>query len=259
MKLSGAEAAGIANPVNPLLEPAQIADILRAAGTKVLVCASPGLSAEVWDKVQRIRADLPQLTAVVTVGPGTPDLPGVFAYADLAAAQPADSLRSGRTIGADETAAYFHTGGTTGMPKLVRHTHRNQVYQAWVIGLMLPTDAVLFGLPLFHVGGALTQGLGNLAIGATLVILSPAGWRNPNAVRNAWRLVERFRPRLFGGVPTVLAAALAVPTEGADTSSIRVCSGGGSAIPVAVADRYQSQFGAPVLEVYGMPPRASTP
>ncbi|MBC5765230.1 acyl-CoA synthetase [Ramlibacter albus] len=255
--LFGAEAAGVANPVNPLLEPAQIADILRAAGTKVLVCASPQLSAEIWDKVQRVRAEVTRLTAVVTVGPGTPDVPGVFSYAELAAAQQGDSLASGRTIRAEDTAAYFHTGGTTGMPKLVRHTHRNQVYQAWVIGLMIPTPTVLFGLPLFHVGGALTQGLGHLATGGTLVILSPAGWRNPNAVRNAWRLVERFKPRLFGGVPTVLAAALNVPTEGADTSSIRVCSGGGSAIPVAVADRYQSQFNAPVLEVYGMTETAS--
>jgi len=50
----------------------------------------------------------------------------------------------------------------------------------------------------------------------------------------------------------VLAAALNVPVDGADVSSIRCCSGGGSAIPVAVAQTYQTQFHAPVLEVYGM-------
>jgi fatty-acyl-CoA synthase len=89
-------------------------------------------------------------------------------------------------------------------------------------------------------------------MGATVVVVSPSGWRNPNSVRNAWKLVERFKPRVFGGVPTVLAAALNVPVEGADVSSIRYCSGGGSAIPVAVAQAYESQFKAPVLEVYGM-------
>jgi fatty-acyl-CoA synthase len=255
--LFGAQAAGIANPVNPLLEPAQIAEILQAAGTKVLVTASPQLSAEIWAKVERVRKELPQLQAVVTIGPGTPDLAGVFAYGDLAKVQPGDALCSGRQIGADDTAAYFHTGGTTGMPKLVRHTHRNQVYQAWVIGLMLPTDTILFGLPLFHVGGALTQGLGELGSGATLVVLSPGGWRNPSAMRHVWRTVERFKPRVFGGVPTVLAAALNVPLEDADTSSIRYSSGGGSAIPVAVAERYRRQFNAPVLEVYGMTETAS--
>jgi len=53
-------------------------------------------------------------------------------------------------------------------------------------------------------------------------------------------------------VPTVLAAALNVPADGADVSSIRYCSGGGSAIPVAVGRTYEARFKVPVLEVYGM-------
>ena len=173
-------------------------------------------------------------------------------FHELGVGPPADRLVSGRRIAASDTAAFFHTGGTTGMPKLVRHTHRNEVYQAWLIALMLRSEAILFGLPLFHVGGALTQGLGNLGMGTTLVILSPAGWRNPNAVRNVWQLVQRYRPQVFGGVPTVLAAALGVPVGDADISSMRCCSGGGSAIPVAVANNYANQFKLAVLEVYGM-------
>ena len=90
-----------------------------------------------------------------------------------------------------------------------------------------------------------------------LVVLSPSGWRNPNAVRNVWQLVQRFRPQVFGGVPTVLAAALNVPVGDADVSSMRWCSGGGSAIPVAVGKAYESQFKVPVLEVYGMTETAS--
>ena len=39
--LFGAEAAGIANPVNPLLEPDQIAEILEAANTTILVALGP--------------------------------------------------------------------------------------------------------------------------------------------------------------------------------------------------------------------------
>jgi fatty-acyl-CoA synthase len=250
--LFGAEAAGIANPVNPLLEAAQIAEILRAAGTRVLVTVGPRISAELWAKIDKIRPEVPSLRAVVCIGGAPADSAGVFSWDELTKAQPGDRLVSGRKIEASETAAYYHTGGTTGMPKLVRHTHRNQVYQAWVMGLMLPSNVILFGLPLFHVGGALTQGIGMLGCGATLVILSPGGWRNPNSVRNAWKLVERFKPEVFGGVPTVLAAALSVPVDGADVSCIRYCSGGGSAIPVAVAQTYQTQFHAPVLEVYGM-------
>jgi fatty-acyl-CoA synthase len=255
--LFGAQAAGIANPVNPLLEPVQIAEILRAANTKVLVTMSAQAGPEIWAKVERIRKDLPALKAIVVLkGPGNA-ADGVYSYEQLGAAQPSDRLRSGRRIAAGDTAAFFHTGGTTGMPKLVRHSHRNEVYQAWLLGLMLPGNCILFGLPLFHVGGALTQGLASFAMGSTLVVLSPAGWRNPNAVRNVWQLVQRYRPQVFGGVPTVLAAALNVPRGDADVSSIRWCSGGGAAIPVAVANAYVSQFKVPVLEVYGMTETAS--
>ena len=62
---------------------------------------------------------------------------------------------------------------------------------------------------------------------------------------------------MFGGVPTALAAAIAVPMGGADVSSIRGASGGGSAIPVAVCKTYVDTLHVPVLEVYGMTETAS--
>ncbi len=253
--LFGAEAVGIANPVNPLLEAGQIAEILRAARTKVLVALGPVPGTDIWSKVEKIRDQLPDLKSIVVVGGPADASRGIYAFDALADRQPADRLTSARQIAPGDIAAYFHTGGTTGMPKLVRHTHANQVYQAWAVSLMLPATPgtpLLFGLPLFHVGGALTQGLAPLSAGGTLVVLAPAGWRNPNAVRNAWQLVQRYRPEVFGGVPTVLAAALGVPVDGADVSSIRYCSGGGSAIPVAIGKAYQERFHVPVLEVYGM-------
>ena len=253
--LFGAQAAGIANPVNPLLSAAQIAEILRAANTKVLVALGPVLGSDIWDKVQQVKGQLPNLKAIVVVHGAANDANAVYDFDAMVGQFPADRLSSGRRILASDTAGYFHTGGTTGTPKLVRHTHANQVYQAWAIGLMLPPVPgrnLLFGLPLFHVGGALTQGLAPLALGATLVVLAPSGWREPNAIRNVWRLVERYKPVVFGGVPTVLAAAIQVPVGGADTSSIQVASGGGSAIPVAVGKVYTEQFKVPVLEVYGM-------
>ena len=253
--LFGAEAVGIANPVNPLLEAAHLAEILRAAKTKVLVALGPMPGTDIWAKVERIRDRLPELRAIVVVGGAADPARGIHEFDALVGRQPADRLVSGRCAASSDPAALFHTGGTTGMPKLVRHTHGNEVYQAWAVNLMLqsrPGSTLLFGLPLFHVGGALTQGLAPLSAGATLVILSPAGWRNPNALRNVWRLVERFRPDVFGGVPTVLAAALNVPFDGADVSSIRCCSGGGSAIPVPIGKAYEERLHVPVLEVYGM-------
>jgi fatty-acyl-CoA synthase len=253
--LFGAEAAGIANPVNPLLEPHQIAEILEAANTTVLVALGPLPGTDIWNKVEQVRAKLKHLKAIVQVhGPGDP-ANQIYSFSDLIKAQPSDRLVGNRQISGDETAAYFHTGGTTGTPKLVRHSHANQVYQAWACNLLLkskPGTNLLFGMPLFHVGGSLTQALSNFAAGNCLVVLSPSGWRNPAAIRNIWGLVERYRPEMLSGVPTVLAATLSIPPGNADLSSLRCAAAGGSAIPVAIGKAVEQKFRIPVVEVYGM-------
>ena len=255
MVLFGAEAAGIVNPVNPMLEVGQIAEILKAAGTKVLVTLGPWPGSEIWDKSEQVRKLVPSLERALQVhGPGD-ERDGVYSFDALVDRYPADRLVSGRRIEGRELAAYFHTGGTTGLPKLVRHTHRNHVSQAWGVTLMFqskPQSAILCGLPLFHVGGALTQGLAPLSSGQRLVILTPTGYRNPAVIRNYWRLVERYRAAGVGAVPTVLAAILNAPRDGVDLSSVRYASGGGSGIPGEVAKAIERITGTRVLEVYGM-------
>ncbi|MEO5670950.1 MAG: acyl-CoA synthetase [Ramlibacter sp.] len=251
--LFGAQAAGVANPVNPMLSAAQIGEILRAARTKVLVTIGPVPGSDIYAKVQQIKDQLPDLVAILVVHPQESDTSTTLDFDAALERWPHDRLVSGRAIRSTDTAGYFHTGGTTGMPKLVRHTQRNQVYQAWVMGLVLPfgRSALLFGLPLFHVGGALTQALAGLSGGGSLVVLGPAGWREPKAIQNIWKLVERYRPSVLAAVPTVLAAAVQVPVEGADISSLRNSAGGGSAVPVAVGRAY-GELGVPMVEVYGM-------
>jgi fatty-acyl-CoA synthase len=253
--LFGAEAAGIANPVNPLLEPYQIREILEAAHTKLLVTLGPAPGSDVWQKVEQVRSSLQNLKAIVQVdGPGDP-AKKIYSFSNLIKAQRSDKLVSGRQISSDQIAAYFHTGGTTGTPKLVRHTHANQVSQAWAMNLLFkskPGANVLFGLPLFHVGGSLTQTLTALSGGGCLIVLSAAGWRNPASIRNIWSLVERFKPEALTSVPTVLAGALAIPMGNADVSSLKYIAGGGSAVPVAVGKAFQEKLGLKFLEVYGM-------
>jgi fatty-acyl-CoA synthase len=253
--LFAAEAAGIANPVNPLLEPHQIAEILEAANTRVLVALGPMPGTDIWQKIEQVRGKLKNLKAIVQVhGAGDP-ANGIHSFNELIKTQPSDRLVSGRQISGNDIAAYFHTGGTTGTPKLVRHTHTNQVYQAWVLNLMLkarPGTNLLFGMPLYHVGGSLSQVLTTLSAGGCLVVLSPSGWRNPNAVKNIWSLVDRYKPQTFSSVPTVLAASLTIPPGDADISSLKYAAGGGSAIPVAVGQAITDKLKLPVLEVYGM-------
>ena len=253
--LFGAQAAGIANPVNPLLEPHQIAEILSAAKTSVAVVLGPAPGTDIWEKFLKARGDLKDLKAVVQVGGPGDEANGIHSFDALVAKQPADRLVSGREIAASDIAAYFHTGGTTGTPKLVRHTHANQVSQAWAMSIMMngmPRSNLLFGMPLFHVGGSLSQALTMLTTGGCLIVLSPSGWRNPAAMRNLWPLVQRYRPATLSSVPTILAASLAVPVGDYDLSSLRSMGGGGSAIPVAVGSALHEKHKVPIIEVYGM-------
>src|SRR6201991_2193582 len=96
--LFAAEAAGIANPVNPLLEPHQIAEILEAANTKVLVALGPMPGTDIWQKVEQIRPQLKHLKAIVQVAGAGDPANGIFAFNDLIKQQPPDRLISGRKI-----------------------------------------------------------------------------------------------------------------------------------------------------------------
>ena len=68
----GAGAVGIVNPINFLLQPDQIADLMNAAGTRVLVALGPHPQLDVWQKVEAVRRRVPGLQAVLRVGPGDP-------------------------------------------------------------------------------------------------------------------------------------------------------------------------------------------
>jgi fatty-acyl-CoA synthase len=112
----GAEAAGIANPVNPLLEPHQIVEILEAARTTVLVALGPVPGTDIWKKVEQVRGKLKSLRAIVQVhGSGDP-ANNIYSFGDLLKEQPSDRLISNRRLFGEQTAAHFHTGGTTSTP-----------------------------------------------------------------------------------------------------------------------------------------------
>ena len=66
---------------------------------------------------------------------------------------------------------------------------------------------------------------------------------------SVWKLISATRSSFRGGAH-VVGAVLNVSMEGADISSLRLVNGGGSAIPVPVADAYKHRFGLEILETY---------
>jgi fatty-acyl-CoA synthase len=91
-----------------------------------------------------------------------------------------------------------------------------------------------------------------LVTGTSTVLLTPAGYRNPIVISNIWTLVERFRPTVLVMVPTSWGAALNVPVDGHDISSVILCQSGGAAMPVALAEAVESRLKVPFAEGWGM-------
>jgi fatty-acyl-CoA synthase len=250
----GGEAAGIVNAVNPMLEDWQIVKILQAANCKILVTAGPEMSADICAKVESLRAALPDLAVTFQVGAGEA-ADGVKSFGETLAGYPDDHLISGRQIQPDDIASYFHTGGTTGTPKLAQHTHYMQACQIWSTGVAMDfgsDDSLTTGLPLFHIGGSIVCGLVPLAHGTTLVVLAPGGYRDPTTVRDMWQIIHHHRITILGTVPTVFGALLNIPIGNADISSIRLAFTGGAPMPTEVGRVLMERLGKPILEGYGM-------
>ena len=253
--LWGAETAGYAVPINFLLQPESIVELIKASGTKILVALGPHPQLDIWEKALELREQIPGLILVRVSPPGTPDENGVVDFGTALAEQPNDHLIFGEPRGGDNVAAYFHTGGTTGVPKLVAHTHRSQLVSAFGGAAMCgytSDDILTATLPLFHVAGTMVGGLSAFMAGVELVVMSPSGLRNPAIVEGFWRLVAQHNITVVGGVPTALGAVLQVPVGDNDISAVRTGLTGAALLPPAVGTRFKNVTGCHLYEILGM-------
>lgn len=249
----GGQATGIVYPINYLLEAPQIVELMKAAGVKALVALGPSSQFAIWEKVEYIRRELPDLLVLQVAGEAAES--GVHHYDALVGNYPDDRLVSGREIAPGDICAYFATGGTTGQPKIAMHTHLNETFEAWVMSLVVnrrSEDSILCGLPLFHVNAVHITGLAPFAVGASVVLLGMQGFRDKSVIRNFWKIVERFRATSFGGVPTLYASLLDVPLDGADISSLKHVRCGAAPMPVEVFKTFEARTGIKIIEGYGL-------
>ncbi len=266
----GGQIAGIVNPVNPLLEPEQIGSILRETNAKVLVTLRSFPKTDVAQKAAEAVALAPNVEHVVEVDlhryltglkkfivplirPKNPvtHKARVHSFSEAVSKQP-KTLAFADSEG-DRVAAYFHTGGTTGMPKVAQHLYSGIIYNAWLGDRLLFTenDVQICPLPMFHVFAAIVSLGASLGSGAHVVFPTPQGYRGEGVFDNFWKLIERHRVTFVIGVPTAFSALMQRPVN-ADISTLKLAFCGSAPLPLELYRRFEKAAGVTICEGYGL-------
>ncbi|NHF73014.1 acyl-CoA synthetase [Paracoccus xiamenensis] len=263
--------AGIVNPINPLLEAEHIAGILRATNAKVLVTLKAFPKADVAQKAAEAVAMAPNVQHVLEVDLNR-HLTGVKKFivplirpkvtakhqAEVHNFEAAASAENHNRLDFDDpkqdrVAAYFHTGGTTGLPKVAQHKYSGMIYNGFLGGTLLfnEEDVLICPLPLFHVFAAYPVLMSCIASGAHMVMPTPAGYRGEGVFDNFWKLIERWQVTFLITVPTAVSALVQRPVD-ADVSSLRTAISGSAPLPVELYNRFKAATGVEIAEGYGL-------
>ena len=257
-------------PVNPMNREDEFGHYLTDPETKVVICSGElsgivAKAAERLPEAQRPRAILvTQYWQMLPEGGPDPECgapetmrgwlvarhelpPGATDWREALAA----GLQPGpHTVGPDDMAMLPYTSGTTGLPKGCIHTNATLMANScggcqW--GYASAESVGLAVVPMFHITGTLYGVLGPVFTGMTLVIM-------PRWDRElCGRLISRHQVTHWTCIPTMIIDLFASPNyRSFDLTSLRYLSGGGAAMPKAVAERLQEEFGLTFAEGYGL-------
>jgi long-chain acyl-CoA synthetase len=159
----------------------------------------------------------------------------------------------GVNVGTDDMALFQYTGGTTGVPKAAVILHRNlvanvQECSAWLPDVRIPGESHLSAIPLFHIFGMVTTMAWAVSIAAPLIFIV-----NPRDMDALLKAINKYKPTLFMGVPTMYNAINSHPDIGKyDVKSIRACISGSAALPLAIKQTFEELTGGKLVEGYGL-------
>jgi len=258
------------NPINPLLEAEQISAILRETNAKVLVTLRAFPKTDVAQKAAEAVRFAPNVKTILEVDlhryltgikrlivplirPKNPvhHDARVLDFNTEMAKQPTTLTFEDSKV--DRVAAYFHTGGTTGMPKVVQHRYSGIVYNAWLGERLLftETDVQICPLPLFHVFATVVCMGASLGSGAEIVFPTPQGYRGEGVFDNFWKLIERHKVTFMITVPTAMSALMQRKVD-ADISSLRLAFCGSAPLPLELYKKFEAAAGVTICEGYGL-------
>lgn len=270
LALLGGAVAGIVNPINPLLDAEQIGSILRETNAKVVVTLRPFPKTDVADKTAEAVALAPNVETVLEVDllryltpPKSWIVPLIRPKRKVE--NQAKYLNFNSEISKhpktlsfadsteDRVACFFHTGGTTGMPKVAQHRYSGLIYNGWLGAELLfsEEDNIICPLPLFHVFACHVILMAAVISGAHVVFPTPQGYRGEGVMDNFWKLVERWKITFVITVPTAISAKMQRPIN-ADVSSVKTAFSGSAPLPLELFRRFEKATGVTLVEGYGL-------
>ncbi len=229
-------------PYNWRLAGPELDGFLRMTTPRVLFCSGELFAA---GHAAALRASAAEPATLVDLG-----APGALgsAYEDILATTSAAPVRE-EALEAEDTWVLLFTGGTTGLPKAVKISHRMAAWNVLTTTVhhVRHGDVTIVHTPMFHTGGLFVHALPVLTLGGTVVVLRR--WD----VANVLRLVAREKLSVFFAVPTQLSEMAAQPGfREADLSSLRLLISGGAPLPLHIPRLYQEAHGIPVAQGFGM-------
>lgn len=149
----------------------------------------------------------------------------------------------------DDVVMMQYTSGTTGFPKgVLLHQHglvqsNRDLMARWNLR---PEDELVCPFPLFHTAGSAVSVIGSISQGATLLLVSVF---DPGAIVT---LIEREKPAVVGGVPTMLFTIIEAAREsGITLQGVRSVVSGGAMVSPELNRAANEVFGVPINIVYG--------
>ncbi|HLC34261.1 MAG TPA: long-chain fatty acid--CoA ligase [Anaerolineales bacterium] len=264
------KAGGVVVATNPLYTPREIEHQMKDAGAEIMI-----LTSNFYSRIKEVQPATKLKKLIVTNIKETlpPLLRVLFTLAkekkeghrvELAAgdmwlkdllAKYAGAAKPKIAIGPEDLCIFQYSGGTTGVSKAAVSTHMallsdTLAIRAWMPDLREGQELMLMAIPLFHVYG-MVAGMSVAVAGAMPMVMVP----NPRDLHDLLGSIQKYRPTIFPGVPTLYNAINNHPDVRAGKykmDSIRACVSGSAPLMRETKETFERLSGGKLVEGYGL-------